>query len=87
MIITNYQLGVAGGKIIEDTSAVANLNQPNIRHGMTGIPAFNPFIDEIFALPFDRYFLSSNGCEWELLPKLWKIIQIISEVIDKHVPS
>ena len=40
VIITNYHLGVAGGKIIEDTSAVANLNQPNIRHGMTGIPTF-----------------------------------------------
>ncbi len=38
MIITNYQLGVAGGKIIEDASAVANLNQLNIRHGMAGIP-------------------------------------------------
>ncbi len=38
VIITNYQLGVACDKIIEDASAVANLNQLNIRHGMTGIP-------------------------------------------------
>ncbi len=35
MIITNYQLDVADGKIIEDALAVANLNQLNIVHGMT----------------------------------------------------
>ena len=37
VIITNYQLSVSSGKIIEDFSTVANLNRPNVRQSMTGI--------------------------------------------------
>ncbi len=39
--MTNYQLGVAGGKIIEDASVMANFNQLIIRHSMTGVLTFS----------------------------------------------
>ena len=59
VIVTNYQLGVAGGKIIEDASAVANLNQLNIRnsnnHETNQVK--RPYIKRNFIAPHAEFLL------------------------------